>query len=416
MTFDVQKMSTLVREQVRWGVQRYAIGPSTVTSFDPNTTLPTLEATSLGQSSNFSGVRGGSLFMTSGKGGESGTGSWIRTAPFAGTAMLTAKGLDNNLYALGYAPNPAWATKASQSYIVGKGLWRPMVSGDMDIRTTGNAGAFFSQQGITEVRGGLVRHRMNGLDGTNEMRAATHVIAGPNNSIANEKLFGVADGIYVGVQRRFISPTDRLPTPLPVIGNRPIVPNLLALFSKTLSSSLLDNQGYPLFRGRVGDYVAGGIDTLGAPEIGLSGPYRAIYEWWSDTNPVLPALKIGIASATGDVEIDSIPTSPRGWNISVKPPGSVSWLTGLNLTLGGFGKLDVNYPVSMAFRTAGNFNVVSGPGGVTFWSPFFRVNAARISLGLSPDVVQGGIVTDKTYPRDYMTGLPIRGLMSIRAG
>jgi hypothetical protein len=339
--------------------REHSIGPGRLTSFNPNSLEMVYEPAITGQSvvSPIKDLRVAVPFMTSAGKGEKGLGSWIRAAAFPGSGMLGVKGADNVVYTLGSIANVDWAKAASQAYAEGTGFWRTMVEGDVDIRTPANAGVYWSTRGILEMRGGLVRTVLDGLNGTSETRAASHLLSGPNQTVAAGKTDGVGDGIFFGVQRRYKQDSDRLPTPL--AGKR-------GDWSKALAFGLRDADGELLYRHQVADFVA---DEKGDPKKGTDGEIRLLTEWFDDRDKQEPVFKTTLFRQKGNLEIKG---KPSKWvKITFEPPTEVEWRVGNKLLLQG------NEDWTAKFKSAA-FTLPQG----------WQVNASSAKIAFNDEIVR----------------------------
>jgi len=122
-----------------------------------------------------------------------GMNSWIRAAPEEGTGMVLVHGTDTNTPYMVGSHLPQAVSKRLTGYSQGTNTYRPLQPGEIDIQSSGQAGAFFSADGELRLHGGVISGHLSQPEAEVAFKAPVVRLRGPeaqSDSSQDEIRFG----------------------------------------------------------------------------------------------------------------------------------------------------------------------------------------------------------------------------------
>lgn len=122
-----------------------------------------------------------------------GVNAWVRSAPEVGSGVFLSGNADTNRWdAIGTVAR--FRTSRAVQFEQGPSAWRPLRSGEIDIRGVGGAGVFVGASGTLELSGGAVYGAMENNTLTHWVKAGLHTrrtLAADDSTLSGQERFGV---------------------------------------------------------------------------------------------------------------------------------------------------------------------------------------------------------------------------------
>lgn len=370
--------------------------------------------------------------------------SWHRVMPESGDGILITRRHDaNTFHPLVY--NKATTKERIDNYVDGTGIYRKLKQGEQDMFSSGVAGIFLSKDGVLEMRGGAVYGELNHLRLEHWMKAPVH-----------RRLLHLHDDMAIGDEER-LGYVFRQKSPdysIDPIKEKDADGN--EYFAKEYYLCLKTNQKPSmLVRRREGNVYddAGEVEKQSVTNKNL----RALMEYYNKAGDghtrmeideegnvtfstpksaedgvkiKIPAGAFGmdvkketIVTSEGKIEVTTQSTATyqskkdtkvltdANYNMEAKKKAymkasqSLSTESGTDTRFKAGTSLKMESGTAMEVKAGATLDIKAN-GPATFYAP-------KIDIGQAGG---GAVVTTMTHPVDFVTGLPILGVLTVRCG
>lgn len=248
-----------------------------------------------------------------------GMNSWIRVMPEPGTGVLAAFRHDTEApYIQNYHHETAGRVQKYLNEDVG--LYRDLNPGELHLKSSGHAEAFFSDRGDLDLRGGLSRLSIRNSDMEIEQKTVLHrrsLRHASHLSLGHEERFGAVrrKGLVVPAASRWMPNAEEYYRSLGTL--RPNVGG--GVLAEHHEGDLFDSEGLPM---------------TGGP---INSPMRAYHRYGTEAGSAL-SVEIDVAgsvlvempeTAVGGLHVraDSSPLDIRGLSVNLNSPTGVTVTT-----------------------------------------------------------------------------------------
>lgn len=259
--------------------------------------------------------------------------AWIRAVPVPGTACTLSYNTSKSCYEfVAYAPSKEYSSKQLDQYAQRKSLYRQLVSGEIEIASSGGVAVHHGSRPVYTGQAGAVSwsHDSDRLEST---------VTAPTFIVRNHRAFKdrIGNEFRFGVVKRPLSNTRELYALTPPLSN-PALDKYVYAYEHLVS--MANDIDSPLFDHRQGevydDVLTPGIPFAGPALSRKSGiPLRARYRYHATIEPggiASGKMTVMEISCLGDVDVALSELAVQGYTL-YSPVGPIAMRTGTSTSL-----------------------------------------------------------------------------------